>query len=237
MSEFDKSEREKKINTLCNAITDAKDDAARHMLGKELLQHIEGEEYFSTDDAIKIILFNGPPRSGKDTASDFAMNILGNDAAKYRFAAPLKNAVHSMFGFKDVSEEHFNSVKDVPNDAFYGLTPRQAYIWLSESVVKPKFGHDFWANVAVTSIKQLRRPVVVVSDCGFVEEANVLIKAFGKRNVAIVHLERSGTSFANDSRSYIDVEGCAKYKIVNDGTVHDLYDIVAHMIQDFTNAK
>lgn len=237
MTEFEKSEREKKINALCDAIGDTKDEDARHTLGKELLQEIEGEEYFSTDDAIKVILFNGPPRSGKDTASDFAMNILGNKGAKHRFAGPLKNAIHSMFGFADAKEEHFNSVKDVSQDAFHGMTPRQAYIWMSEEVVKPKFGHDFWANVAVTSLKQLRRPVVVISDCGFVEEANVLTKAFGKKNVAIAHLKRHGTSFANDSRSYIELAGCPLYEINNDGSVHDLYDIVAHMIEDFTNAK
>lgn len=234
---FIKSEREHKINALCDFISGAIPGVERDMASSKLLQEIEGEQFFSTDESIKVILFNGPPRSGKDTASDFAMDILGNRGAKHRFAAPLKNAVHAMFGFADVKEEHFNSVKDVPQDTFHGMTPRQAYIWMSEEVVKPKFGHDFWANVAVTSLKQLRRPVVVISDCGFVEEANVLTKAFGKKNVAIVHLKRLGTSFANDSRSYIELAGCPLYEIINDGSVSDLYDIVAHIIDDFSNAK
>lgn len=39
---YEKSEREKKINALCDAIADAKDETARHTLGKELLQVVEG---------------------------------------------------------------------------------------------------------------------------------------------------------------------------------------------------
>lgn len=234
---FVKSERELTSERLINELSTASDPEQRAAINKALLQHIEGDKFFSTEAGVKIVLFNGPPRSGKDTATDFAMDILGNRGAKYRFAQPLKNAIHAMFGYADVKVEHFNSVKDVSLDAFHGMTPRQAYIWLSEEVVKPKFGHDFWANVAVTSIKQLKKPVIVISDCGFVEEAKLLINAFGKENVAIVHLERNGTDFSKDSRNYISVEGVSLYRIVNDGTVHDLYANIAMLLGEFANAK
>ncbi len=234
---FIKSDREIETQRLMNEFSTASDPEQRAAINKALLQHIEGDQFFSTEEGLKIILLNGPPRSGKDTVADFAMQILGNRGAKYRFAAPLKNATHAMFGYADVPVENFNSVKDTPLDAFHGMTPRQAYIWLSEDVVKPKFGHDFWANVAVTSIKQIKKPVIVISDCGFVEEAKVLIAAFGKENVAIVHLEREGTDFSKDSRSYISVEGCSQYKIVNDGSVTDLFDIVEHLLTDFAHAE
>jgi hypothetical protein len=38
---FVKSEREQKINALCDAINEASDETARHALGKELLKVIE----------------------------------------------------------------------------------------------------------------------------------------------------------------------------------------------------
>lgn len=235
---FIKSDRELLIDQLSKLAHDGDKEAQ-----KALLQHIEGDQFFSTEAGVKIILLNGPPRSGKDTATDFAMNHLGNKGQRYRFAAPLKNTIHAMFGFAGVQEEHFTHVKDQPNPemfaAFDPPTWRQAYIWLSEKVVKPKFGHDFWSRVAVTSIKQMKKPVVVISDCGFVEEAQVLVQAFGKGNVAIVHLYREGCSFEGlkDSRSYIDGVDCAKFEVVNNGTVHDLYESMVTVIESFTNAK
>jgi hypothetical protein len=237
VNDYPKSEREQKTQELMNALEACVTPEQKAKAQKALLAHIEGEKFFSVAEGVKVVLFNGPPRSGKDTAADFAMQILQNLGAKYRFAEPLKNATHAMFGYADVKVEHFNSVKDTPLEAFHNMTPRQAYIWLSEDVVKPKFGHDFWANVAVTSIKQLKKPVVVISDCGFVEEAKALIEAFGKNSVAIVQLERTGTDFSKDSRNYISVEGVPLYKITNDGTVHEFYEAIEKMLNEFTGAE
>lgn len=230
--EFVKSEREQKSQELI----DAHKAAPTKQTQKALLEHIEGDNFVSSEDGIKIILLNGPPRAGKDTAVDMAMNHLGKRGSRYRFAAPLKNTIHSMFGFQGVPEEHFSKVKDVPSEIFHGMTPREAYIWLSEQVVKPKFGHDFWSKIAVTMIRQIKRPVILISDCGFVEEAHVLTKAFGKNNVAIVQLFRDGCEFqtanVKDSRSYIEAD-CSMFKIENNGTVHDLYDNMVKIIDEF----
>lgn len=188
----------------------------------------------------KIILFNGPPRSGKDTATDFAKKHLGADGIRYRFAAPLKDATHALFGFK-VTREHFDDCKDVANPSFMGMSPREAYIWISEEVAKPKFGKDFFAKVAVNAIKkradEKAEPVVIISDCGFIEEVNAIIDGFGVDNVALVHLKRPNTDFTSDSRSYINGVECKKYLIHNNSGLADLKDNVIATLKDFTDAK
>ncbi len=190
----------------------------------------------------KIILFNGPPRSGKDTATDFAMKHLGKRGIHYRFAAPLKDATHSLFGLK-VPREYFDECKNTPSPLFLGLSPRQAYIWMSEEAVKPKFGKDFFAKVAVHSIAQRiieskkTDGVVVISDCGFAEEVAALIEAFGQENVALVHIKRPGTDFTNDSRSYIKIDGFLPYLLNNDLGLGDLRDKTIGIVKDFTNAN
>ena len=190
----------------------------------------------------KIILFNGPPRSGKDTATDFAMKHLGKRGVHYRFAAPLKDATHALFGLK-VSREHFDQCKNVPSELFLGMSPREAYIWMSEGAVKPKFGKDFFAKIAVHIISERivssgkSDGVVVVSDCGFAEEVDAIVDTFGAENVAVVHIKRPGTDFANDSRSYITNVDCQKYLIHNNGGLGDFKDQVIATVKAIADAK
>ena len=186
----------------------------------------------------KIVLFNGPPRSGKDTATRFAMEYFGKRAVHYRFAGPLKDAVHGLFGLPGIMQEHFDSVKDIPQELFFGMSPREAYIWLSENAVKPKFGKTFFANVAVNNLSRITNDsTVIISDCGFFEEVDALIKAFGKDNVAIVYLKRTGTSFDGDSRNYVTHVDCKQYAITNDVSLVEFNEKIIDILREFRNAR
>lgn len=230
---YPKSDREIKINKLCELIQSTEGEEKKKYQ-MELLDFIEKKP----EAALKIVLFNGPPRSGKDTATQLALHYLGERGFFCRFAGPLKDAVHALFGLSRIQQEHFDSIKDKASPQFFGMSPREAYIWMSELLVKPKFGNDFFANVAVNTIKSLQcqtenNRVVVISDLGFNEEADTLVKAFGWDNVAIIHMKREGTSFNNDSRSYVFNNQCKHYEIKNDGTVEQLNENVKSILRDF----
>lgn len=193
---------------------------------------------------MKIILFNGPPRSGKDTASQLLMNrlnYLGRHVMHYRFATPLKDAVHAMFGMPALIDEHFTEVKDMPCEKMFGLTPREAYIWMSEECAKPKFGNDFFARVAARRIKYERldkEDLVVISDCGFQQEADVLIENFGSENVMIVQMMRSGCNFDRDSRKYISHPDLNMVRLLgNSGTPGDLDRDLIKLLGDFIGLR
>lgn len=197
----------------------------------------------------KIILFNGPPRSGKDTATQFALDCIngwgsmpfGIMGFTYRMASPLKDAVHAMFGMPRIPEEHFDGVKDAAQDCFMGMSPREAYIWISEEVVKPKFGRDFWSKIAVNRIRGIfgdkSDTVVVISDCGFQEEVNILIDAFSADSISVVHMYRYGCSFFGDSRNYVKHPNDKErvFGVWNSGTKEDLKEEIYQLVGSIIN--
>ncbi len=158
----------------------------------------------------KILLFNGPRRSGKDTAFNFIYKNL--PVVRHRkFAAPLKMACAAMF---DVSKEHLkalealgSTIKTVPDDRFMGRSWVELLMWMSEICMKNEFGSDIMGRLMVTELqKPTSAPLTVITDCGFKEEAMPLIDAFGKENVSVVKLLRPGYTFEGDSRDYIPHE-------------------------------
>ena len=175
---------------------------------------------------MKILLVNGPPRSGKDTLADaLPMQTL-------KFATPLRTGVPAMFGipqetYDDLIENH----KETPTPLLQGMSPREAQIWLSEEVMKPKFGPFIFGQILVGTAKTVSGPVVV-SDSGFYEEAQVVVEEFGPENVRLIRLHRDGCTFAGDSRSYIAQDDVLSIDIKNDGTVQDLLDVALHFISN-----
>lgn len=188
-----------------------------------------------TNNPPQIVLFNGPPRSGKDAAAQILGELLAAAGVIYNiysFARPLKLATHALFGV-NAYEKHYDTNKDSPAGEFMGFTPREAYIKVSEDAVKPAFGNDFFAKVAVNSIYKMNCNVVV-TDCGFQEEVDLLVKAMSERNVHLVKMYRKDTSFDKDSRGY--VKHVYQTSVMNNGTLQDLryemIDLMTH-IGDF----
>lgn len=178
---------------------------------------------------IKVVFLNGPPRSGKDTLADLLTTYYNqgsfapksfkkNDkprAMKYKFADLLKVKTHRFF--IDMPEHEafsnplfFETIKEKPHPFFQGMTPRQAYIWMSEDVIKPKFGLDYFGCKAAENIVFLKAHInpnlefVIVADCGFIEEARAFRNTCSpEESMMVVHLKKTGTSYVNDSRNYI----------------------------------
>lgn len=182
----------------------------------------------------KIILFNGPPGSGKDTAAEIAWRMIplgkGMLVTIEKFAQPVKEAVHQMLGLvggdgKPLPHDHFESQKNDRMGLFRGYSPRASYIWYSEDVMKPRYGVDIFGQLLAAKIGPLNPDrVIFISDSGFVEEAEVIVKKYGAENVRLVRMHRTGCDFTNDSRSYLDLShmGVKHFDIRNDGTFAEL---------------
>ena len=169
-----------------------------------------------------IILLNGPPGSGKDTAARFLKNHFtarSIDAKVMKFAEPLKNAVHAMYGL-DVPHTYFEAVKNEFCAQMMGNVPRSEYIGLSEEYVKPRYGNDFWARALAQKIKDSGAKVAIVSDCGFQPEVTTMGIEFLPANVCVIQLEREGKTFEGDSRAYVN--HVMQSLIFNNGTLTDL---------------
>lgn len=157
----------------------------------------------------KIILLNGPPRAGKDTLGEMYKNKEYFTKVE-KFAGPIKAAATAIYcgGNRGLFDSYDTpALKDTPQPIFMGKTCREVQIAISENFLKPYHGQDIFGRLMVERLKLVDPiTVVVITDSGFMEEAESLVKQFGVDKVFLVRLHRDGYDFSNDSRNYINLD-------------------------------
>lgn len=152
-----------------------------------------------------IIILNAPPGAGKDT-----IQRMIREYADYihpgEFKAPMFEIAKSMLGADGYSEfirlYDNRETKERPCTVCGNLSPRDFMIWISETVMKPRFGNRVFALRAYENYLSLDHDeVMVFSDGGFPDEVQALVE-FGA-TVKLFRLHREGYDFSGDSRRYI----------------------------------
>jgi hypothetical protein len=201
-----------------------------------------------THHPTKIIAINGAPRSGKDTAARIIRNFARKRALQPLLSLglattpsiviqeinsmvrvcgmsyALKEITHAMYG---VAAAHgaFEHCKDEPSPVFAGMSPRQAYIFVSEKLMKPTMGDDVFGRIFVRrnsvvaqSTTQERPGLIIVPDAGFAGEWGPVVDHYGPANMLLlrIHAEGRGVTFKGDSRSYIDLPDVLASDVHND---------------------
>lgn len=155
-----------------------------------------------------IILINGPKTSGKDYTAELIHDHHHDEVKKLKFATPLYEAVRSMFQIEPLHWEWmYNNQKETPFAELFGMTPRQALIWISEDIMKPKFGTNVMGIIAATAVENAISEgldVITFSDSGFDSEAKVIVDKFGAENVQLIRIYAQGCDFTGDSRGYVE---------------------------------
>ena len=149
-----------------------------------------------------IFLFNGPPRSGKDAAADYFKD---KGWKHLSFKYQLYKETCNYFGcnydwFMDRYDDR--TVKEVPHMDLGHMSCREAMIYVSEKVVKPKRGLDYFGQQVANEI-DLNKDYAI-SDGGFVDELIPVINKVGSNNFVLVQLTREGEDYSTDSRRYFD---------------------------------
>ena len=193
-----------------------------------------------------IVIFNGPPASGKDEAASlFKDNYgFGNLSFKYQL---FKETIKHFDVDKRWFMEGYNdrSQKEKAEFALQGMSRREAMIHVSEDIIKPKKGLDYFGKSVAEEIEEGNN--YALADGGFVEELEPIIEKVGAENIVIVQLTREGCDYSSDSRKYfngrlinewtvghktqIDKAYVLKeemdiktYRVHNNGSLHNLYD-------------
>lgn len=196
---------------------------------------------------MKVILFNGPPRSGKDSLSLATEGFVFDQpntgmVVHEKFSRPLKAAFAAMMN--ETMNEDFNV-------GFYeehkeevipclGVSFRQWQIDFSEKFMKPLYGNDvfgrlLWDRLAGQIEEVEGKPAfVVISDCGFQVEVDYLLKKLPPENIFLFRLQRHGTSYVGDSRGYIYApESVLQCEFYNDGPLADMQERVCKAIKEW----
>lgn len=148
-------------------------------------------------------IFNGPPGSGKDEACHLLKTNYGYKHLQFKDELFRETAQ-----FFDVSLDWFldgyddRAIKERPDHRLDGFSRRSALIYVSEEIIKPRYGKDYFGLKASEKIDILAN--YCLSDGGFVEEIHPLINKLGQDKICIVQLYRTGCSFSSDSRNYIN---------------------------------
>lgn len=149
-----------------------------------------------------IILFNGPPKAGKDAAADFfkekGFKHLSFKYQLYKETAKYFNVSYDWFmeGYND------RSVKERPSQHLGGFSRREAMIYVSEERIKPRLGLDYFGQQVANEIDVSKN--YCISDGGFVDELLPVINKIGSDNFVLVQLTRDGCDFSSDSRRYFN---------------------------------
>ena len=200
-----------------------------------------------------IILVNGPARSGKDTIGNIIAEATG--AQRCKFAGALKRATHAFFhalrddfnlgsaphtrqaaGHSARDDAYYEAEKASRMDLFRRLTPREAYIEVSETFMKKTFGNKVFGNILADEISRTDADLFVVTDSGFAGEAEVLIDRFGADNVKLIRVGRDGYTFEGDSRGYIELP-VQTVVIQNNGTLPALRQDVSTLLDSLSIAN
>lgn len=172
----------------------------------------------------KFIIFNGPPRSGKDTAVDLVAKASRVPVVKEKLAKPIKLAAQQLYGLTDAewrvtdgSEE-----KDLTSPRFLGKTCREVQIGVSEVFMKPFHGdRAVFGHLLVRRVLRHRSGLFLISDGGFEEEIQPLIDTFGADNILVIRIQREGCSYLGDSRGYIEPQGVTSIDMPNTGSLDE----------------
>jgi hypothetical protein len=107
-------------------------------------------------------------------------------------------------------------------------------ICVSECLMKPKFGTEYFGQARVNKIKRNEGYDFCDSSTGFIDELYPLIDYLGQENILLFRIYRDGYTFEGDSRNYIpDGVITNTVDVYNNGTEQEYFDKVEAIVRGF----
>ena len=115
-----------------------------------------------------IVIFNGPPGSGKDEAASLFKETFGFQNLSFKYQLFKETIAHFevdkawfMEGYDD------REVKEKKEFALKDMSRREAMIHVSEDIIKPKNGKDYFGRMVAEEIEDGKN--YAIADGGFTE--------------------------------------------------------------------
>ena len=175
-----------------------------------------------------IVIFNGPPASGKDEAATVFKEKFGFGNLSFKYQLFKETISHFevnerwfMDGYNDRAQ------KEKKEFALNGMSRREAMIHVSENIIKPKKGLDYFGRSVADEIFEGNN--YALADGGFVEELEPIVEKVGKENVVIVQLTREGHDYSTDSRKYFNGNLIKEYTVNMSTNIDKVYVLKEEM--------
>jgi len=133
-----------------------------------------------------------------------------------KFSEPLKKGAHALydsFHSWDYYDGAGEAEKNIPGGDFFGLTPRQAYIEMFNTLERLHGPEALGYIMRRRIVRNSTHGVVVCSDGGRVPDLVPIIDFFGEESLLITEIHATGVAFEdhNDIRAYVGDDIKAKY--------------------------
>jgi|TARA_B110000977_G_scaffold69694_1_gene94678 hypothetical protein len=159
-----------------------------------------------------IVIFNGPPASGKDEAATVFKERFGFGNLSFKYQLFKETINHFEVDERWFMDGYNNRAqKEKREFALNDMSRREAMIHVSENIIKPKKGLDYFGRSVADEIFEDNH--YALADGGFVEELEPIVKKVGRENVIIVQLTREGCDYSTDSRKYFNGNLIKEYTV------------------------
>lgn len=175
------------------------------------------------------VILNGPPNSGKDTLAD-ALEPYGFEKQMFKTALYEQTAYYLQMDLDRFKQQATNRITKEEKTLIHPtqgveFSPREAMIHVSEHMIKPHCGKDFFGIAAAQRCLDHKAQLAVFSDGGFKEELRPLEGIY--EHIVVIRLYRDDCSFDNDSRTYFDgTFNCHDVELINGDIQHGVDSIL-----------
>lgn len=178
------------------------------------------------------VILNGPPGVGKDTLAEM-LEEYGFAHCAFKHQLYADTAIHYELDYTHfVAAATDRKTKEEPY-LEYGMTPRDMLIHVSENVMKPQFGEDYFGKAAAMNCLMQGFTLVVFSDGGFGAEVEQLDEFFN--HTIVVRLQREGYSFGGDSRTYLHGFEKTYDLVVEEGAPENTLALLLGILEPYVN--
>lgn len=181
-------------------------------------------DFPANDNLPPVVAFTGVAGSGKSTAMRYLVERHGYTLLK--FAGPLKRMLYAMGLTEDEVE---GDLKELPQDRFYGKSPRYLMQTLGSDWARRLIGEDFWVRMwqgEASAILEVGGRVVT-DDCRFPNEAQAIRRLGGD----IYRIVGRGGIAGN----HVSERGCGDEDLVlvNDSSLDALHGKIEEALRRF----
>jgi hypothetical protein len=210
-----------------------------------------------------LILLNGPNNSGKTKAVEYLKKSMGVTIQERQCKEKLHELTIDFFNvdqkwyfaiYNDkikkeiprvefaVTYDEYKKLADIiplphkkESNAICMLSLRQAMIYVSEVVIKPEKGRDYFGVERVNKIQE--NEVAIDDSAGFIEELYPAIRSLGQENILLIRVHGRKTD-ESDSRNYIP-DGVIENTVdlTNDGTLTEWVESVKNEVTTFLDTE